>query len=60
MTRRVADWISFRFDDPPAEPTRGNIVDHYLANQIACQLHGVDWKLRSAKTPEPATRRSLI
>jgi hypothetical protein len=25
MTSRIADWISFRFDDPPAEPARGNI-----------------------------------
>jgi hypothetical protein len=55
MTCRIADGISFCFDDPPAEPTRGNIMNHCFANQIACQLHGVHWELHSAKTPEPAT-----
>src|SRR5580704_3859632 len=56
MTCRIANGISFGFDDPPAEPARGNIVDHSFANQIACQLHAVHRKLRPAKTAEPPNR----
>jgi hypothetical protein len=59
MTCRIADWICFGFDDPPAEPARGEIMDHYFADQIARQLHGVHRKLRSAKTAEAATRLCL-
>ena len=29
-------------------------MDQNFANQIACQLHGIHWKLRSAETPQPA------
>src|SRR5580700_9068961 len=60
MTCRIADWISFRFDDPPAEPACGSIVDHYFAYQITCQLHSVHRKLHSAKTAKPPTRRGMI
>jgi hypothetical protein len=31
-------------------------MDDYLSNQIARQLHGIDWKLRSAETPQPTIR----
>jgi hypothetical protein len=32
MACQVANWISFRFDDPPAEPACGDIMDHYFAH----------------------------
>jgi hypothetical protein len=59
MTCRISDWISFRFDDPPAEPVAGDIMNDYFTYQITRQLHGVHRKLRSAKTAEAATRLCL-
>jgi len=33
-------------------------MDQNFANQIACQLHGIYRKLRSAETPQPDRLRS--
>jgi hypothetical protein len=35
-------------------------MDQNFANQIACQLHGIHRKLRSAETPQPAIGSPLI
>ena len=59
-TRRVAHWVNFRFNDPPAESASRNIVDYYLANQVPCQRYGVQGKFGSTKTPKPSVRRCLI
>lgn len=56
-TSRIADWVSFRFDNPAAKPTLGNVMNNHFADQIARQLHCVHRELRPAKTPEPPTIR---
>jgi hypothetical protein len=52
VTGGIADRISLRFNDAAAEPAIIGIVDHYFANQVACQFHGIHREFRSTEMPK--------
>jgi hypothetical protein len=49
MPRGITWRIAFRFDDPAAKPSLGQIVDHDLADQKPGELQGVAGKFRSSE-----------
>jgi hypothetical protein len=51
VTGGITDRISLRLDDAPAEPAIIGIMDHYFADQVACQLHSIHWEFGSTETP---------
>ena len=59
MTGGITDRISLSLDDAPAEPAIMGIMDHYFANQVACQFHSIHREFRSTETPKTKKRNRL-
>jgi hypothetical protein len=58
VTGGITYRIGLRLDDAPGEPAIigiiVRIVDHYFANQVTCQLHGIHGEFGPTKTPKTA------
>jgi len=52
MTRGIAWWICFRFDDAAAEASSGKIVDDHFADEKAAEGDSIDGKFRAAKSTD--------
>ena len=59
MTGGITDRISLCLDDAPTEPAIIGIMNHYFANKVARQLHGIHRKFGPTDTPKTITRNRL-